>query len=100
MRAQGGEAATLTGLVAAGCHLIMAPGDLQHLGGHPIAPVVRIGVDAALRPILGDDLDGWLDDRSPEEWLTYVEAVANGAGAVSETWGGDLFAIARLGPTL
>ncbi|MCL5064868.1 MAG: UxaA family hydrolase [Firmicutes bacterium] len=100
MPAIGGEAASLTGLVAGGCHLVLALGDLQHLGGHPIAPVIRLGVDPALRSILTDDLDGWIDDRRPEQWLDYVEAVCNGTEAVSEQFGGDMFAIARLGPTL
>ena len=100
MLAQGGEAASLTSLVAAGCHMVLSVGDLHHLGGHPIAPVVRLGVDPQMKAILSDDVDGWIEDRSTEAWMAYVEAVANGQTTVSEELGGDLFAIARLGPTL
>lgn len=100
MPALGGEAATLTGLVAAGCHMVLAPGDLNHLGGHPIAPVVRFGVDHKLEAILSDDVDGWIDQKSTAQWMDYLEQVANGANAAAENFGGDMFAIARLGPTL
>jgi hypothetical protein len=100
MSAVDGEAATLTGMIASGCHMVLALGDLRHLGGHPIAPVVRFGVDPKLRTMLSDDLDGWIEERTTEEWLSYLEAVASGMDAVAEQFGGDMFAIARLGPTL
>ncbi|MDA8205678.1 MAG: UxaA family hydrolase, partial [Thermaerobacter sp.] len=100
MRETGGEAETLTGLVAAGCQIILAAGDLQHLGGHPVAPVIRLSHDPALKPILGDDLDGWIEDRAVDAWVDYVAAVASGQPTLTETTGAELFAIARVGPTL
>ena len=100
MQETGGEAETLTGLVAAGCQIILAGGDLQHLGGHPVAPVIRLSHDPALKPILGDDLDGWIADRPPAAWVDYVGAVASGQPALAETTGTEVFAIARVGPTL
>ncbi len=100
MQATGGEAETLTGLVAAGCQIVLAFGDLQHLGGHPVAPVIRLSNDPALKPILGDDLDGWIADRTADAWVDYVAAVASGQPALAEATASELFAIARVGPTL
>lgn len=100
MVAEGGEASEITGLAAAGAHLILAVGDLRHLGGHAVVPVVRIGIDPALKDALGDDLDGWIGDQSPAAWIDYLADVVDGRAVPAETWGGDLFAIARVGPTL
>lgn len=100
MVAEGGEAAQITGLAAAGAHLILAVGDMRHLGGHAVVPVIRVGVDPALKDVLGDDLDGWIADRTPAAWMDYLAETVSGRPVPAETWGGDLFAIARVGPTL
>jgi altronate dehydratase large subunit len=100
MQAGSGDAETITGLAAAGAHLILARGDVAHLGGHPVCPVVRIGHDLATRKALADDLDGHLTDRTTAEWVDYLVAVAGGHPTASEALGTTVFAIQRIGPTL
>lgn len=100
MVVKGGDAERLTGLVAAGAHMILSQGDAQHLGGHPIAPVVRIGYETTYRQAFRDDIDGYLADYSIEKWLAYLVDVMNGTMSASEKLQSELFAIERIGPTL
>lgn len=101
MRSGAGDSEMITGLVAAGAHMVMAPADPRRLGGHPIAPVVRIGYQPRFRHALADDMDGDIHDRSAREWVQYLYGVAAGALSVSEQIGANTgFAILRTGPTL
>jgi altronate dehydratase large subunit len=100
MQPGSGDAETITGLAATGAHLILAAGDVAHLGGHPVCPVIRVGYDATARRALADDLDGQVDDRTPRQWAEYLVAVAGGQPTASEALGTAVFAIQRIGPTL
>ncbi|MCL8207055.1 MAG: UxaA family hydrolase [Actinomycetia bacterium] len=100
MRAGAGDSETITGLVASGCHLVLAPADAARIGGHPIAPVVRLGYDPALARALADDMDGMVDARTPDQWAAFLLSVADGTPTAAEEVGAALFAIERLGPTL
>lgn len=100
MRAGWGDSETVTGLVASGCHLVLAPADATRMGGHPIAPVVRIGYDPALARALADDMDGMIDARTADQWVAFLLSVADGHPTAAEEVGAALFAIERLGPTL
>lgn len=101
MRSGAGDSEMITGLVAAGAHLVMAPADPRRLGGHPIAPVVRVGYQERFREALADDTDGDIADRSGPGWVEYLYGIAEGALSVSEQIGANTgFAILRSGPTL
>jgi altronate dehydratase large subunit len=100
MRTGAGDGETITGLAASGAHLILAAGDLRHLGGHAIVPVVRVGHDPNTALALTDDLDGQAGDRSPEAWVAFLLEVANGRRTASEVLGSQIFAIQRIGPTM
>ena len=100
MLALTGDSEIMTGLAAAGAQIILAQGDAQHLGGHPVCPVIRIGYDPELWPALSDDIDGMVDQRTPSEWVDYLLEVAGGNQSASELLGSQLFAIERVGPTL
>lgn len=95
-----GDGETITGLAAAGAHLVLAAGDPGHLGGHVVCPVIRVGYDDAHRRALADDLDGQIGDLTPTEWVARILAVAGGTLTASEELGAAVFAIQRIGPTL
>lgn len=95
-----GDGETVTGLAAAGCHLVLAQADPSHLGGNPVCPVVRIAIDPRLSSALADDIDGLASDRRPEEWVDFLEEVISGRMTASEVLRSNIFAIERVGPTL
>lgn len=90
----------ITGLVASGAQIVLAQSDAENVGGHPIAPVIRIGYDERLRHALCDDMDGMVSDRTPEGWADWIVDVANGVPTMAEQLGVATFAIQRIGPTL
>lgn len=100
MQALTGDSETITGLAAAGAQIILAQGDAQYLGGHPVCPVIRIGYNPELWPALSDDIDGMIDRRTPSQWVDYLLEVASGNQTASELLGSQVFAIERVGPTL
>jgi altronate dehydratase len=100
MRAATGDTETIAGLVASGCHLVLAAGDKGRIGGHPVAPVVRVGYDPSLAQALADDIDGMIMDRSADQWVAFLLTVAGGQKTAAEELGAESFAIERLGPTL
>lgn len=100
MEVSTGNSEILTGLVAAGAHIILAQADARNAGGHPIAPVARIGYDERLREALLDDMDAMIDERTPNEWVDWILDIASGALTMSETLRLDTFSIERIGPTL
>lgn len=100
MEAVTGDSETITGLAAAGAQIVIAQADGQHLGGHPICPVVRIGYDSRLKAALLDDIDGMVQERTVPEWVDFILEVASGKKTAAEALGAQLFAIERVGPTL
>ncbi|MDA8205885.1 MAG: UxaA family hydrolase [Thermaerobacter sp.] len=100
MQGGSGPSETITGLVASGSQIILAQADGQNLGGHPIAPVVRLGYEERLQMALHDDMDGMIGDRSAEGWVDWILEVASGRHTMAEAEGVLSFAISRVGPTL
>ena len=90
----------ITGLVASGAQMILAQCDADNIGGHPVAPVMRIGYEARLQGALADDMDGMIEDRRPDEWVDWILEVASGETTAAEKSGASTFAIRRIGPTL
>lgn len=90
----------ITGMVASGAQVILAQCDADNIGGHPIAPIVRVGYDPALQDALADDMDGMIQDRSPAGWVDWILEVASGELTMAEKSGTATFAIQRIGPTL
>lgn len=100
MQGAQGASEAITGLVASGAQIIVAQCDADNIGGHPVAPVIRLGYDAGLQAALVDDMDGMVGDKSPEAWVDWIVAVASGASTAAEESGASTFAIQRIGPTL
>ncbi|PSR22530.1 MAG: hypothetical protein C7B45_06265 [Sulfobacillus acidophilus] len=95
-----GTSAALTALAAQGVHLIVEQCDASHVGGHPIVPVVRWGYQPDLARALGDDWDGLVGERTPDQWVDWLLSIASGELTAAEQLGAVTFAIGRRGPTL
>lgn len=90
----------ITGLVASGAQVVLAQCDADNVGGHPVAPIIRMGYDHQLQDALADDTDGMVEDRTPDAWVDWILAVASGEPTMAEKSGAVTFAIGRIGPTL
>ncbi|MCY0899686.1 MAG: UxaA family hydrolase [Firmicutes bacterium] len=97
---EAGTSAALTALAAEGVHLIVEQCDAEHVGGHPIVPVVRWGYEPALASALADDWDGLIGERTADEWVDWLLRIAGGELTAAEALGAVTFAIGRRGPTL
>ncbi|MCY0878949.1 MAG: UxaA family hydrolase [Firmicutes bacterium] len=99
-REEKGSSEALTALAAQGVQIIVEQCDAQHVGGHPLVPVVRWGYQPELASALADDWDGLIGDRTPEAWVDWLLDVASGELTAAEQLGAVTFAIGRRGPTL
>ena len=89
-----------TGLVAAGCHLVVHVTGDGIPTGHPIAPVVKVSATSSTLEAVGPDIDVDAREATVEDLLEYVRSVAGGAPCRAEEHGVTSFAIERAGPSL
>jgi len=92
---------TLTGLTAAGLHLIIHLAQWSHGFGNPLVPVVRWCLNEPVYHQFHDDFDGqFQDELDIPRLIEQLSRVINGQASVAEELGMDDFALYRIGPTV
>ncbi|GAB3025324.1 UxaA family hydrolase [Natronobiforma cellulositropha] len=89
-----------TGLVAAGCHLVVHVTGDGIPTGHPLAPVVKVCATPETLAAVSDDIDVDARTATADDLTARVLAVASGTPSRAEVHGVTSFAIERAGPSL